>query len=336
MDYRTAGVDIDKGDRLVSRIKEMLGASGVQIGHFGGALPLPVDSYREPILVSSIDSVGTKVKIAVATGQHDTIGVDLVHHSINDIACCGAEPLGFMDYIAMGTLDEEVASRAIAGIIKACKEWNVQLTGGETAEMPGIYLPGEYDLVGTICGIVEKSEFIDGSNICAGDVLIGFPSNGLHTNGYSLARKILDPIGYDVTLPELNGTIGSALLAEHRCYLDEIRQLKNRTVIKGLAHITGGGLMGNVSRIIPQNLSVNIEWGSWQEPPIFDVIRKEGQVPEDDMRRTFNLGVGLTAVLTQADAEQVISNFPEDLHRPFAIGVVHQAEFEITREDHSF
>ncbi len=319
MNYSTAGVDIKKGDRIVDRVKEMMGAAGAQIGHFGGAIPIPMGRYKEPLLVSSIDSVGTKVMVATAVGRHDSLGFDLVHHCINDIACCGAEPIAFLDYIAMSSLNEKVVTEAISGIIKACQRWDTTLVGGETAEMPGTYLKGEYDLVGSITGLVEKSEFIDGKSISAGDVLYGFASNGLHTNGYSLARKVCAPLGYSTAPSELGERIGEALLRPHRCYLGEIRELKTHNV-KGLAHITGGGLMGNVSRIIPKGLTVDIDWGVWNEPSIFSLIRKVGEVPENGMREAFNLGIGLVAVLDPNTT--VMDKFPNDLLQPIRIGKV--------------
>ncbi|MDP8229300.1 MAG: phosphoribosylformylglycinamidine cyclo-ligase [Candidatus Electryoneaceae bacterium] len=320
MDYRSAGVDIDKGDRIVDRIKEMMGNSGARIGHFGGAIPFPVDRYQKPLLISSIDSVGTKVMIAKEVCRHDSVGMDLVHHCINDIACCGAEPIAFLDYVAMGIMDEYIATAAVSGIIKACQRWDVLLVGGETAEMPGVYKAGEYDLVGVINGVVEESEFIDGKSISAGDVLIGFPSTGLHTNGYSLARKVFESAVCDTYMSELNQTVSEALLAVHRCYLGEIRHLKSLGRIKGLAHITGGGLSGNIARIIPKGLRMDLFWGDWSEPPIFSLIRQMGNIPEEDMRRTFNLGIGMVAVLDPETARKVLSDFPEELADPLVIG----------------
>jgi len=324
IDYRSAGVDIDKGDQLVSRIKEMLGSAGKGLGHFGGAIAFPVDKYKHPLMISSIDGVGTKVKIAAAMGKYDTIGSDLVNHSINDIACCGAEPLAFLDYIAMSSIDVDVAADVIQGIVNACKKWDISLAGGENAEMPGVYKEGELDLVGSIFGVVEQSKYINGESIKAGDVLIGFPSNGLHTNGYSLARNVVSAAGknYDENLPELGTTIGEALLKVHYCYLGEIRNLLENFETKGLAHITGGGIPGNVSRIMPKGLSANVDYGCWNEPPIFDLLRKWGQTPEDDMRSTYNLGIGLIAVFDGGEAEKVLKNFPGNLVQPVRIGVV--------------
>jgi phosphoribosylformylglycinamidine cyclo-ligase len=344
MDYRSAGVDISKNDRLIARIKTMMGKSGAGIGHFGGAFPFLTKGYKEPLLISSIDSAGTKTAVAIAVNQHDGIGRDILHHSINDIACCGAEPLYFLDYIAMSNLDEEIAASLIQGMIEASQKWDVKLAGGELAEMPGVYQPNEYDLVITINGVVEKSEYIDGSGIKSGDILIGFPSAGLHTNGFSLARKVVEETGlsYGSLIPpsfagenpesipprsaggESKGgvTIADALLAEHRCYLNEIRELKRNYNVKGLAHITGGGLPGNVSRIIPTGFEAEFDWGSWDEPPIFGLLREAGEIPEDDMRTTFNLGVGLVAVLNPESAKTIIKNFPKRLHTPFVVGKV--------------
>jgi len=324
MDYRSAGVDIDKGDRVVQRIKDLMGQAGARIGHFGGAVPFPVGRWKEPLVVTSIDGVGTKVMVAAAVGRHEVSGRDMVHHSINDIACCGAEPIAFMDYIAMGSLDEDVAVGAIEGVVKACQYWDVPLVGGETAEMPGVYKPGEYDLVGAVVGVVERSEFIDGRGVAAGDVLLGFPSTGLHTNGFSLARRVLADAGvkYDAVLPELGRSVGETLLDEHRCYLGEIRELKRRCRVKGLAHITGGGLPGNVARVIPEGLQAEFAWGSWQEPPIFALLRRLGDIPEPEMQRTFNLGVGMVAVLDPVTAEAIMSDFPDELESPFRMGVV--------------
>ncbi len=324
MNYRSAGVDISKGDRLVAKIKSMMGETGSRIGHFGGAVPLAVDQYREPLLVSSIDGVGTKTAVAMAMRQHRGVGRDMVHHSINDIACCGADPLFFLDYFAMGVMDVELAAEVIGGVVDACRRWDFPLIGGENAEMPDVYHQGEYDLVGSITGIVERSQYIDGSGIVEGDILIGFPSSGLHTNGYSLARRVVErsDVEYETVLPELGESVGSALLAEHRCYLGEIRELRNRAKLKGLAHITGGGLPGNVSRILPSGLTARFNWGEWVEPPVFDLLRRKGDIPEGDMRSTFNLGIGLVAVVDEATAREIEIDFPSDLYRPFRAGKV--------------
>ncbi|MFC2149943.1 phosphoribosylformylglycinamidine cyclo-ligase [Calditrichota bacterium] len=300
MNYQSAGVDISKGERLVDRIKALMGADGSRIGHFGGAIPIPTGDYKEPLLVSSIDGVGTKIKVASALGKNSGSGRDMLHHSVNDIAVCGAEPIGFLDYIAMSKLNEAVVEDVVGGIVSACKKLNIPLLGGEIAEMPGVYQEEEYDLVGAIFGIVEKSEYIRGDTIEAGDLLIGFPSVGLHTNGFSLARKIVDllPNGYSTLVTGTDITVGEALLTEHKCYLEEIRGLKKMGV-KGLAHITGGGIPGNLPRIIPNGLITEVDWDAWEVPLLFRFLQKSGDVSDVDMRSAFNMGIGLVAVLTK-------------------------------------
>ncbi len=305
MDYRTAGVDISAGDLVVGGIKRLMGASGLGLGHFGGAFPLDLTGYQKPLLISSMDSVGTKTSVAAACGRFDVIGRDMVHHAINDIAVCGAAPLFFLDYIAMAKLDPEAAIEVVRGAVEACRRWKVALVGGETAELQGVYQSGELDFAGCVVGVVEESAYIDGKGIVEGDILVGFPSVGLHTNGFSLARRVFKDAGvdYDQTFKELDGTVGQALLEQHFCYLDVIGRLKKEFAVKGLAHITGGGLEGNTGRIIPAGLRAEFDWGTWHEPPIFSLIRRFGSVPEKDMRRTFNLGIGLVAVLSPDKAE---------------------------------
>jgi len=324
MDYRTAGVDISAGEQVVAGIKKLMGASGKAIGHFGGAFPINFAGYEQPMLVSSIDGVGTKTAVAAACGRWEVIGRDMVHHAIGDIAVCGAEPLFFLDYIAMGKLQPEAAVRVVGGAVEACKRWGVSLVGGETAEMPGVYVPGELDFVGCIVGVVDQEKYIDGKTITIGDVLVGFPSVGLHTNGFSLVRRVFADakISFDESFAELGGTVADALLAEHRCYLEVIRRLKTEFSVKGLAHITGGGIYGNSSRIIPKGLSAEIDWGCWNELPIFDLIRKSGNIPEEDMRRTFNLGIGLVAALSPAKADEAIRASWGEWGNPVAIGLV--------------
>lgn len=324
MDYRKAGVDIDKGHDLLDRIKAMMGSTSAGLGHFGGAVPLRIQGIAKPLLVSSIDGVGTKAKVALIMDQLDTVGQDLVHHSINDIACCGAEPIAFLDYIAMDNMDVEKAATIISGIVTACKRWDVTLTGGESAEMPGVYIPGEFDLVGAIYGVVDESRFINGDSIRENDVILGFPSNGLHTNGYTLARKVVDTSDLDYTdqLPDGEGSIGENLLKVHTCYLSEIRQLKSNYNVKGLAHITGGGLPGNTSRIIPKGLSAKFTRDSWQPLEIFSWLRKSGAIPDADMITTLNMGIGLVAVFDPKDAIDVLNAFPDDLLKPIEIGSI--------------
>lgn len=323
MNYRTAGVNISKGDKIVANIRKMMGEQGSGIGHFGGTVEIP-QGIAQPMLVSSIDGVGTKIKVATAMNKYDTIGQDLVHHCIDDIACCGAQPLAFLDYIAMSSMDVEVATAVIGGIIEACRRWNVRLAGGENAEMPGVYNSGELDLIGTVIGVVDRQEYIDGSHIDEDDVMIGFPSNGLHTNGYSLARRIIEDSGKDYRefVEQLGSSIGDALLEVHTCYLGEINELRRSCDVKGLAHITGGGIIGNISRIIPKGLKPVCKWGSWVEPPVFNLLRKWGEIPEEDMKSTFNLGVGLVAMLKADDAGRIIQSFPDDLLQPFMVGML--------------
>lgn len=324
MNYKTSGVDISAGDKVVAGIKRLMGASGNSIGHFGGAFPLNLTGYSEPWLISSVDGVGTKTSVAAAQGRWDVIGRDMVHHAIGDIAVCGAEPLYFMDYIAMGKLVPDSAIGVVGGAVEACKRWGVALVGGETAELPGVYVPGELDFVGCIVGIVDKNSYIDGKSIVEGDLLVGFSSVGLHTNGFSLVRRIFKDakINWNTAILELGGTLGDALLTEHRCYLDVIRRLKKTFAVKGLAHITGGGIEGNTSRIIPKGLHAEIEWGVWRELPIFDLIRRTGKVPEEDMRRTFNLGIGLVAALSPENAKSVIESSWGEWGVPRIIGRV--------------
>jgi phosphoribosylformylglycinamidine cyclo-ligase len=305
--YRDAGVDIAAGEETVGRIKGLVRQTftpGVlaDIGAFGGFFALDTAAYREPVLVSSIDGVGTKLKVAVRAGRHDTVGQDLVNHCVNDIAVCGARPLFFLDYLGTGRLQPDVAEQIVTGFVTACKENGCALIGGETAEMPGIYSDGDYDLAGSIVGVVERDGVIDGRRVEAGDVLLGLPSTGLHTNGYSLARAVLfEHFGVDDRPDELDGeTVGEVLLRVHRSYLDAIQALVRDDLAHGFAHITGGGLEGNTKRILPDGLRLDVDWSAWERPAIFDLIGRLGDVPEDDMRSTFNLGAGLVAVVPPA------------------------------------
>ncbi|MCH6573740.1 MAG: phosphoribosylformylglycinamidine cyclo-ligase, partial [Bacteroidetes bacterium] len=273
--YKSSGVDIIAGENTVSRIKDYVRSTFnsnvlTDIGHFGGMFKFDSDKYNEPVLVSSMDGVGTKLNVAIELGKHDTIGQDLVNHCVNDIAVCGAEPLFFLDYIAFGKLDEDTASEIVKGFSIACKENGCALIGGETAEMPGIYKEKDYDLSGTIVGVVDKENILDGRNIQSGDLLIGFLSNGLHTNGYSLARKVLrEKYNLNDYIKLINKSLGEELLRIHKSYLKLIRELKTNVNVKGFSHITGGGIIGNTSRIIPEGLNIKIHWGNWDTPPIF-------------------------------------------------------------------
>jgi phosphoribosylformylglycinamidine cyclo-ligase len=297
--YRDAGVDIEEAERAVARIKrasERTLTPNVltSIGSFGAGFRLK--NWRDPVLVSSTDGVGTKLKIAFATGRHDTVGEDLVNHCVNDIAVQGAKPLFFLDYFAVGHLDAAVCATVVEGIARGCKQNGCALIGGETAEMPGMYRPGEYDLAGFIVGAVERERLLTGSEIEPGHVLLGLPSHGLHTNGYSLARALLfDAAGHtpNARLPELAGTLADELLKIHKSYLKPIESLHRKKLLAGAAHITGGGLTDNLPRILPKGCAAEIRLGSWPKQPIFDVLQKIGNIPEDDLRRTFNLGIGM-------------------------------------------
>ena len=277
--YEDAGVSIKAGDDTVNKIKDYAKSTfrnGVltDIGLFGAFFQPDLSGYKEPVLVSSVDGVGTKLKIATIINKHDTIGQDLVNHCVNDIAVCGAEPLFFLDYMAFGKLDTEVAADIVKGFSIACKENGCALIGGETAEMPGLYQVGDYDLSGTIVGIVEKSKIIKGDDIGSGDVLVGIPSTGLHTNGYSLARKaLLEKFNLTEKLPSLSKTLGEELLSVHRSYLKLIKSVTEKINIKGISHITGGGIIGNTKRILPKGLKLNIYWESWEVPAIFKLIQ---------------------------------------------------------------
>jgi phosphoribosylformylglycinamidine cyclo-ligase len=314
-DYKSAGVDIDAGNEAVRRIRRLAQSTftpGVlsDIGSFGGLFRLDRERYEEPVLVSSADGVGTKLKVAFMTGRHDTVGADLVNHCINDVLVQGAEPLFFLDYLATGRLEPAIAEQVIGGVARACRENACALIGGETAEMPGFYPDGEYDIAGFIVGVVDRTKIIDGRGIVPGDVLIGLPSAGLHTNGYSLARRVFfDVAGWKVNtyVGELGKSAGDALLAPHRSYLAVIRPLLDRRWAKGLAHITGGGITENLPRILPAGCAAEIDTRAWQVPPIFRVLQQRGTIAADEMFRTFNMGIGLIVACAARDADRVIN-----------------------------
>jgi phosphoribosylformylglycinamidine cyclo-ligase len=316
MDYRDSGVDIAAGNETVRRIKSIARSTftaGVlsDIGSFGGLFQLEGGRYREPVLVSSADGVGTKLKVAFMTRRHDTVGADLVNHCVNDILVQGAAPLFFLDYIATGRLSPDVTEQVIAGVARGCRENGCALLGGETAEMPGFYADGEYDIAGFIVGIVEKSRVIDGRTIFPGDVLIGLPSAGLHTNGYSLARRVLFDVGGlrpETLVPELGATAGDALLAPHRSYLAAVRPLLERGVVKGMAHITGGGITENLPRVLPDGTAAEVNAAAWTVPPIFAYLQQRGRIATDEMFRAFNMGIGLIVVCAEADAQPVLDD----------------------------
>jgi phosphoribosylformylglycinamidine cyclo-ligase len=314
MEYKSAGVDIDAGNEAVRRIKSLARGTftpGVlsDIGSFGGLFRLDRDRYQEPVLVSSADGVGTKLKVAFMTGRHATVGADLVNHCVNDILVQGAEPLFFLDYLATGRLLPAVAEEVVGGIARGCRENGCALLGGETAEMPGFYTDGEYDIAGFIVGIVERSRVIDGRSIVPGDVVIGLPSAGLHTNGYSLARRVLfGAAGWtaETFVAELGATVGDALLAPHRSYLPLVRPLLSRQTLKAMAHITGGGITENLPRVLPEGCSAEIDLRAWNVPSLFRLLQERGQIARDEMFRAFNMGIGLILVCAPREVEWII------------------------------
>jgi len=315
VDYKASGVDIDAGNETVRRIRSLARSTftaGVlsDIGSFGGLFRIEPGRYKEPVLVASADGVGTKLKIAFMAGRHDTVGADLVNHCVNDILVQGAEPIFFLDYLATGKLAPDVAESIVGGMAQACRDNSCALLGGETAEMPGFYNDGEYDLAGFIVGAVDRARLINGRAIAVGDVLVGVPSSGLHTNGYSLARRIVfDTLKLDVGsyVSELQLTVGDALLEPHRSYLPFVQPLLEATRIKGMAHITGGGITDNLPRILPHGTAAVIDVSTWTVPPLFTWLRTAGDVPIDDMLRTFNMGIGLIIVVASDQAEPLIS-----------------------------
>jgi len=326
--YKDAGVDIDEADRAVASIRKLARSTFskavlTDIGSFGGLYHL--QGYRDPVLVSSADGVGTKLKLAFLTGRHSTIGEDLVNHCVNDIAVQGATPLFFLDYFAIGKLNARVAAEVVSGVARGCRANGCALIGGETAEMPGLYAAGEYDLAGFIVGAVERKRMLTGASIRAGDVLIGLPSTGLHTNGYSLARKLLFEIaGHrpSTAIQALEGTIADELLKLHRSYLKPLRALHDAGFLKGAAHITGGGITDNTPRILPKGLGARIETGSWPVLPVFDLLRGVGDIPDDDWRRTFNLGIGMIFVISPREVSKA-AKILDKLREPwFRIGEV--------------
>jgi phosphoribosylformylglycinamidine cyclo-ligase len=326
--YKNSGVDIKKGDNMVNTVKGVISQTHSKavlsdIGGFGGFFRPDLHAYSDPVMVSSMDGVGTKLIAAFKAGVYDTVGQDLVNHCVNDIAVCGADPLFFLDYFSTGKLDESVGTQVVRGFAKACKENGVALIGGETAEMPDLYDEGTFDLAGTIVGIVDREHIIDGKNIKKGDILLGFKSSGLHTNGYSLARKVLfSAYSIDETIDVLETPLGEEMLRIHKSYLPLIKTLREQPGIHGFAHITGGGIIGNTRRILPEGCSLQINWGSWQRPAIFDLIQETGNVPEDDMRTTFNLGIGLIAVVDPDKGDEIQKIAAKKREEPVKMGVV--------------
>ncbi|PZR07035.1 MAG: phosphoribosylformylglycinamidine cyclo-ligase [Archangium gephyra] len=325
--YKQAGVDIEAGDALVERIKphaaktrrpEVL--SGV--GGFGGLFAIPPGKYKEPILVSGTDGVGTKLKLAFAMDRHETVGIDLVAMSVNDVLTSGAEPLFFLDYFATARLDVERAEKVIAGVARGCEQAGCTLLGGETAELPGFYTAGEYELAGFAVGIVEKSRIIDGKNIGPGDRVIGVASSGLHSNGYSLARRILEDAGLKLTDTYEGVKLGDALLEPTRIYVKDMLALNEKLAVKGMAHITGSGLPGNVPRCLPDGTRAVLNESKWKRAPIFDVLQKLGEVERNEMFNTFNMGLGMTVIVAEADVKAALELLSSRGLQAWDVGVI--------------
>ncbi|MFW9606601.1 MAG: phosphoribosylformylglycinamidine cyclo-ligase [Pseudomonas sp.] len=328
LSYKDAGVDIDAGEALVQRIKgvakrtarpEVMGG----LGGFGALCEIPA-GYKQPVLVSGTDGVGTKLRLAMNLGKHDSIGIDLVAMCVNDLVVCGAEPLFFLDYYATGKLNVDVAARVVTGIGEGCEMAGCALVGGETAEMPGMYEGEDYDLAGFCVGVVEKSEIIDGSRVQAGDALIALPSSGPHSNGYSLIRKILEVSGTDVNSAELNGApLADLLMAPTRIYVKPLLSLIKETgAVKALAHITGGGLTENIPRVLPEGTQAIIDVASWNRPAVFDWLQQNGNVDEHEMHRVLNCGVGMVICVAQDQVETVLANLQASGEQPWVIGQI--------------
>ncbi len=326
--YKKAGVDIDEGERFVKRISPMVRRTFrpevvIDIGSFSALFKVDIARYKEPVLVSGTDGVGTKLKIAFLLDKHDTVGIDLVAMCVNDILTSGAEPLFFLDYLAMGKLSSEKASEIVAGIVHGCREAGCSLIGGETAEMPGFYSEGEYDLSGFAVGIVDEEKIINGSAIQEGDVIIGISSNGLHSNGYSLVRRLfLDMKKLDIHtyIPDIGSTLGEELIRPTRVYVKAFMNLKDKVEIKGMAHITGGGIPGNILRILPKGVCAHIKVGSWPVPRIFRFIEKTGNISDKEMRKTFNMGVGYVMVVAIKNSEKAVLLLNKSGYPAFVIG----------------
>ncbi len=326
--YKNAGVNIAAGEELINRIKSTAKKTFnnnvlTGLGHFGAFYKAEFSEYREPVLVSSVDGVGTKLKIAIAADIHDTVGQDLVNHCVNDIAVGGAVPLFFMDYLAFGKLNVDKAEQIISGFSKACIENDVALIGGETAEMPGLYDENDYDLSGTIVGVVDKSKILSAASVKHGDILIGFESNGLHTNGYSLARKVLFPeFSLDYQSPDLELPLAAELLKIHRSYLKIIRLLIDKNLVNVFSHITGGGIIGNTKRVVPDHYKISVNWSSWNIPPLFKLIQKIGNISDEEMRKVFNLGIGLVAITSPENVDEILAISKKNSYNCFTIGEI--------------
>ena len=336
-DYKSAGVDIEAGDEAVFRMKQHVHATFnervlTDIGSFGGMFAADFPDFSQPVLVSSIDGVGTKVKISAMMDKYDTIGADLVNHCVNDILVQGAKPLFFLDYFASSKLVPQIAEQVVKGMSDACLEANCALIGGETAEMPGVYVDGELDLAGCIVGIVEREKIVDGSRIRPGDVVVGIASSGLHTNGYSLVRKIFfedNDYKVDQYVPELGATLGEVLLATHRCYLKPLMAIMEEFDVRGIAHLTGGGFYNNIPRVLPIDCQVTVERRYWGVPPIFTLLQEKGNIDPIEMHRAFNMGIGMVLIVSNHSGLEVVARLQEFGETASVIGEVHKGGREV-------
>jgi len=326
--YRSSGVNISEADRFVKKIKPLVKKTFSKnvvkgIGNFGAFFKIDFKKYEHPVLVSSVDGVGTKIKIAAELNKYDTIGEDLVNHCVNDIAVCGALPMYFLDYYATGKLRSNSAIEIIKGLVRGCIKNKCSLIGGETAEMPGLYMGNDFDLAGTIVGIAEKKSLLNSSDVKKGNILVGLASNGLHTNGYSLVRKIFDTKKkLNNHYSEIGKTLGEELLKVHRSYLNIIQESLSRFKINSISHITGGGIIGNTKRVIPDKLKISMDWSAWKRPFIFELIKNKGKVEETDMRRTFNLGIGLIFIMDKSSADNFMQFLKIKREKAFILGSI--------------
>lgn len=325
--YTSAGVNISEGESFVETIKPLIKGTFSKdvvsgIGNFGAFFKVPAN-YKNPVFVASTDSVGTKIKIAVELNKHDTVGEDIVNHCVNDISVCGASPLFFLDYLAFGKLMSKTAVDIVKGLVRGCKRNNCSLIGGETAEMPGVYKKNDYDIAGTVIGAVEKSKIIDKKNVKPGDILIGLKSNGLHTNGYSLVRKVLlKKFKLTRKIDILGTTLGKELLKVHKSYLIPIKAVTKKVRISSISHITGGGILGNTKRVVPNNMKIKIDWNSWKPQPVFSLILNQSKISEAEMRRVFNMGIGLIFIVRRRDADTVIRILNNIKEKHYIIGEI--------------
>lgn len=323
--YSAAGVNISEGDKFVDKIKPLVKSTFTKgvisgIGNFGAFFQIP-KNFKNPVFVASTDGVGTKLKIAIKAQKHDTIGEDLVNHCVNDIAVCGASPLFFLDYMAFGKLKSKVATDIVKGLVRGCKNNGCSLIGGETAEMPGMYAKEDYDVAGTIIGVVVKSKIIDKKNVRNGDVMIALPSNGLHTNGYSLARNVLlKKYRLNQRIPILKNTLAGELLKVHKSYLKVIQKLTAKYKLHSISHITGGGIMGNTKRVVPKGYNINIDWNTWKPNPVFKLIQQTGNISDNEMRKVFNMGIGLILIVSRNDVMNIRRDLTRMKEKHYVIG----------------